>query len=360
MVENFLSNNARSQADGDVAYFAGIARSWQVDDYNTRVSPGAFRRTIAEAETDRKARGGMMLWPVFADHKPELAFGWIATAVERDDGLWVTGYLDPVTPECRKAFQAARDGQGNGLSIGYDVIREHREGSVRVIDELALVEISVGSDPVDRNARMSMQEFNDVEHAMMRAIIQEKRSEKMGNVVYIDNSDDDRRFFERQRREAYGEPAVAPYRIEPGKHPGESREAFEKELRAQMREEDDLYLLHGKAREREIELRRKQREEKQRLQNEALEAERQERAAKQAAMSRESFTPAQFSEAQGLELRFVTNWFAQWANSGRVTPLNADELVLSAQDVRTMAKRDFELLATQFQRERNKRAQESR
>jgi hypothetical protein len=67
------------QADAIVP-FEGLAYSWKINTNGWRVNPGAFRRTIQDAEARRKRRDGTMLWPILSEHRPELAFGWVTEA----------------------------------------------------------------------------------------------------------------------------------------------------------------------------------------------------------------------------------------------------------------------------------------
>ncbi len=361
MVVDTTSNGHMRIPDGDVAPFSGLACSWQVNTRGYRISPDAVVRTLRAAELDRKQRGGSILWPVLAEHNPKQAFGWISLAQITEDGLYVEGYLDGQTPECHRVLKEAKDkdGDGNGLSLGFKAIAEHMEGNVRVLDEIEIYEISVGAGPVDLKARLTVGSFNESEYAIMRAIAQEQESEsKMGTVRYIDDEEFERplRGGSRADYEPFQEPDK-PYRIKPGEDPQESRVEFERELRKELRESDpDLYTLTpgGKAQRREVEKRQQERAAKQKAQQEALEADRKAIADRQAAMSAETFNPESFAAASGLDVGFVRKWFNRIVSSG-ATPVDGDGLVLRAQDVRAAAKRDFELIEIEANRMRNKR-----
>lgn len=382
---NTLKNSSRQQADAECARFSGLACTWDINTENNRVRPEAVMYAIRLAEDERKQRNGVMLWPLLQEHAPDLPFGWIASAEVRTDGLYVEGFMDATTSEAKKAFQKAREGKSSGLSLGFKVLKEHREGGVRVIDALEIYEISVGELPVDLGARLkSVTPFSDLEYATMRAIQAEQRKlmsddarrladlrarlladgdEEMDNHRWVDDDDYGQRPLQGGSRDGYsqyGEPDKG-YRIEYGRE-DESRAVFERDLRAELRASDpDLYNLTpgGKAYQKEIERRQQERVAKQKAQQEALEVERRERAERQAAMSAETFTPESFAQASGLGAEWCKRWFKHIANSG-VNPVDADGLVLQGQDVRKAALRDAELIETQAISMRNKRAEGGR
>ncbi len=352
-----------SAIDESLGTFSGYASTFTVDDKGDRVAPGAFKRTLAKAKAKRDAEGREFLFSLTWGHDPNEPIGAIYEAFEDSRGLFVRGLIDMTTRQGKRAYSGIKKKYCDGLSIFVVVKKSSYEGAIRRLDELDLVAVGVGVFPINREARVT--DVKSAREAWMESMISDmatvasrygaqKRRDGMGHVVYIDNADDDKRDFERRYRESYGEAPVAPYRIVPGESESESREAFEAQLRKQLREESDIYMLHGKAYDREVELRRKQREQKQAEQKAALDAERRERAEKQAAMSAETFSPESFSAATGLDVAFVRRWFTHIADSG-VTCVDADGLVLRAQDVRNAAKRDYELIETQALRARNKR-----
>ncbi len=351
---NTTTNSHVRVPDGDVAPFTGLAVSWQKNTLNYRVKPNAVVRTLRKSEADRRRKGGQKLWPVLSEHSSALPFGWIASAQITDDGLYVTGYLDATTPECQKAFQDAKDGKVNGLSIGFKTIAEHREGDVRVLDEIELVEISVGADPVDVNARLYIRDFSESEYAVMRAIAQEKEYE-MANHRWIDDDEFERPLYDHSPRQ---EPDDRGYRIEPGLDPMEDPKEFQKELRAQLRLEDpDLYTLTpgGRAFNAEIARRQAVREERQRLEREALAADRKAIADRQIDPMKD-YTLTQLAAKSGLEIAWVTRLVQACVNGGEVEPAVAGTLILRGCDFMKIAKRHHQAFEAQFESAAFKRA----
>ncbi len=382
----YISNNSSPQADGELARFTGIARTWFADTNNILVKPEAAARAIRLAEADRKQRNGVRLWPILSEHAPDLPMGWVAKAEITADGLYIEGFLDVIVPEARKAFKKAREGKSNGLSLGFTVLKEHRENGVRVVEDLEIFEISVGEDPVDRGAWLkSVNPFTDIEYSVLRAIRAEQRSfmtdderkladlrasllgdaegeEKMANYEWVDDDGDDvyeRPLYDHSPRQ---EPDDRGYRIEYGRE-DESRSVFERELRKELREADpELYELvpGGKAQQRLIAQRQQERTQKQLAQKAALEADRKERAEGQAAMAAETFTPDQFAAASGLGADWCKRYFRTLIQSGRAAPVDEGGQVLRGQDVRNAAKRDHEAIEAQALTMRNKRLQGGR
>lgn len=327
-----------------------------------------------------------MLWPVLSEHSSALAFGWINTAQITEAGLFVAGYLDAVTPECQKAFQDAKDGKVNGLSIGFKTIAEHRENGVRVLDEIQIVEVSVGSDPVDVKARLSVGRFSEVEYATMRAIAQEEHREIFMNDearaladlrarllgdgeetmdkqhVWVDDDDYERPLQGAAGREsdlqrAWHEQAGEPrgYRIDRN-NPDEDPGKFERDWRAELREEDDVWLLTDKNRVLELQKRDQERRQKQAAQHEALLKERRERAEARPDMTQD-WTPEAFAAKMGLDPVWMSRLFSAYVERGVVEPVDKDTLTLHGGDIQRISKKEAEAFEFQAIKARNKRAQ---
>lgn len=379
---NTISNSSRSRIDSECARFSGIACSWQTNTDNIRVRPEAVAYAIRIAETDKKQRGGVMLWPLLQEHFPDKVFGWVASAAIIEDGLEILGYIDPITPEARKMFQRAKNGEVNGLSIGFKVIAEHREGTVRVLDKIEIFEVSVGADPVDLRARLkSMKPFSDFEYATMRAIRAEQRElmsddakaladlrakllhdeeeeeEKMADRQWVDDEGYQRPLYSGTRTVSYDEPAQG-YRIDPN-NKDEDPANFERAWRAELREEDDIWLLTDKNRVIELEKRDQERRQKQAAQHEALLKDRKERAEARLDMTQD-WSPEAFAAKLGLDPVWMRRLFAVYVERGVVEPVGKDTLMLHGSDVQRIARKEAEAFEFQAIKARNKRAQEVR
>lgn len=354
------------QLNEDLGTFEGHCATWDIDLQKDRIPRGAFEKTLRQAKADLAKRDGEFIWPVCWQHNLNEPIGGIYEAYEDSKGLFVRGMLDLDTELGRRAFSALKKKYMDSFSIGYKPVRHHMEsekgipGGIRVLDEIHLYEVSVVLFPANPEARVrgvktaydawTESMLNDMKRTAARYSTQ-KRSNGMSDF-------DEAAFGGRTDRSPYREPAGASYRIVPGEDPFESRVEFEKELRAQLRDEDDVYMLHGKAFDREIELRRKQREQRQAEQQSALDAERKAQAERQAAMSAETFTPESFAAASGLGAEWSKRWFHTLIISGRAVPVDENGLVLRSQDVRAAAKRDHEVIEAQAITMRNKRLQE--
>lgn len=382
---NTLKNSSRSQADdAECARFSGLACTWDVNTENKRVTPEAAAYAIRLAEAERKQHGRVMLWQLLNEHAPDLPFGWIASAEVRQDGLWIEGYMDATTPEARKAFQKAREGSSNGLSIGFKVLKEHREGNVRVIDALEIIEVSVGKLPVDLGARLkSVTPFSDFEYATMRAIQAEQRKlmsddakvladmrarllaygdgeQTMDNHRWVDDDDYGQRPLQSGSHtdfSPYGEPDKG-YRIDPN-NKDEDPANFERAWRAELREEDDIWLLTDKNRVIELQKRDQERRQKQTAQHEALLKDRQERAEARPDMTLD-WTPEAFAAKLGLDPVWMRRLFAVYIERGVVEPVDKGTLMLHGSDVKRISIKEAEAFEFQAIRARNKRAQEVR
>ncbi len=353
-----------------VVPFSGLAASWQVstDDNQVayRVAPGAFQRTIVEAKADCKRRKDTILWPVLFEHRPERAFAWICEAAETPEGLVVRGYMDEVTSECQKVLADVHKGLEYGLSIGFRAIKQHYEGEVRVLDELALYEVSVGLDPVDERTKLVIGQLSPVENAIARAIIQEEEYKQMNNDY--DDRDKRPRFptpegqsgqsdFRRAWNVQAGEPQ--PYSVEYG-NPDEDPIAFQRAWNAELREEDDIWLLTDKNRMKELERRAQEHRDRQAAAHKAQQADRKAYDEWQAKIKAPVHTPETFSAATGIALAWVRAWFSHYVEAGMVEPVDRNTLALKNEDIRRMANRDAEAIEFQVIKARNKRQQGER
>lgn len=102
------------------------------------VRRGAFARSLG--------RGAPI--PLLWQHRPGRAIGQIEYLREDKRGLRVIARLSDA-----RATEALRAGRAMGLSFGYRV-RAARDGPLRELVELDLVEVSLVSDPMQPQARV--------------------------------------------------------------------------------------------------------------------------------------------------------------------------------------------------------------
>lgn len=124
--------------DDETGLFEGYASVFgAVDQQNESVAKGAFQTTLAHWQHDK--RWPKMLW----QHDPQTPIGIWDSMVEDDYGLFVRGRLLLDLQQGRETYTLLRSGIVDGLSIGYIARQYHQEGSVRILDEIDLYEVSL-------------------------------------------------------------------------------------------------------------------------------------------------------------------------------------------------------------------------
>jgi len=115
-----------------------------VDTYGDTIAPGAFAKSIAQ-------RRPKMLW----QHRMDMPIGRWDEYAEDSRGLHMRGTLAINAPSAREKYELVKAGALDGLSIGFRAINPHREGNVRVLTEIDLVEVSLVTMPADEAALLS-------------------------------------------------------------------------------------------------------------------------------------------------------------------------------------------------------------
>ncbi len=136
-----LSNSG--EFEGYASTFGG-----EPDSYGDVIAPGAYADSLGE----HKARGTMpkMFW----QHDAGEPIGKWIEAKEDDTGLFVRGRLNMSVQRAKEAHALLKDGDIDGLSIGYR-IKEYSvdtETDVWTLEKLELLEVSVVSIGANRNA----------------------------------------------------------------------------------------------------------------------------------------------------------------------------------------------------------------
>jgi len=128
------------KAIGEDGLVEGYASVFSVVDYdNDVIEPGAFTKTLQERKSI----------PVLWQHNPQEPIGVTVQAREDARGLHVVGQLNLETQRGREAFSLLKQGALQGLSIGFDVVKQIWEGSVRRIKEVRLWEWSLVTFPAN-------------------------------------------------------------------------------------------------------------------------------------------------------------------------------------------------------------------
>ncbi len=334
----------------DLGTFSGYASTWTVDDKGDRVAPGAFKRTLAEAEMKRAAESREFLFALTWGHDPNEPIGAIFEAHEDARGLFIRGLIDLTTKQGKRAYSGLKKGYADGLSVHAIVHKASYEGAIRRLDELDLIAVGVGAFPLNRDARATDVKSardawlesltNDMATVASRHGAKEKERNKMNFDHEFDSED---------------EPLLPQL--------DESPENFERELRISRRADDPvLGLLEpgSKAYNNEVALRKQLHEKRQAEQKALLEAERVEQAKRQAAQSAPSFTPKSFASAYQIDEPFVRGRFNAWVSAGLVKPIDERALEIAASDVKRLYRSEHDRFEARFLEAAARRKRESR
>lgn len=146
---------AKADAQGVISGLAA-AFGGDPDAYGDLIAPGAFKASLAAHGAE--ATLPSMLWA----HDPARVIGRWTTFTETSEGLEASGFLNLKTDAGRDAFEHIRAGDIGGLSIGYRAVKADRQGSARVLTEIALAEVSVVAIPANNRTRVRSVKGDDV------------------------------------------------------------------------------------------------------------------------------------------------------------------------------------------------------
>jgi HK97 family phage prohead protease/HK97 family phage major capsid protein len=105
-----------------------------VDSWNDIIAPNACDEFLKSHEADRMR----LCW----QHNTDDVIGTITAKGVDDYGMWIEADILPTT--LGKDVQTlVRGGAVNELSIGYKTIRHHYDGDIRILDEIAIREVSI-------------------------------------------------------------------------------------------------------------------------------------------------------------------------------------------------------------------------
>ncbi len=125
-------------------YASRFARADLNDDI---VARGAFRDSLV-----RSGAGGVRM---LYQHQTSSVIGVWDEVAEDAEGLFVRGRVFELSPEARMVAALIRAGAVDGLSIGFRAVRSRREGRLRVLSAVELMEVSVVSFPMLPSARIT-------------------------------------------------------------------------------------------------------------------------------------------------------------------------------------------------------------
>lgn len=128
--------------------FTGYASVFNgVDSYGDQILPGAYADTLSN-----RSRPVRMRW----NHNGPVIGKW-TTLVEDGKGLLVTGELTPGHSTAEDVYAGLKHGSLDGLSIGYRIPPggAQKDGKIRLLKRIDLIEISVVEEPADLSARVA-------------------------------------------------------------------------------------------------------------------------------------------------------------------------------------------------------------
>lgn len=126
--------------------FEGYASVFNgVDSYGDQIVVGAYADTLKSRERPIRMR-----WNHFGP-----VIGKWTEVYEDDIGLYVKGSLTPGHSIADDVYASMKHGAVDGMSIGYRVRKESRNGAIRRLEQIELVEISVVEEPADLGAMVA-------------------------------------------------------------------------------------------------------------------------------------------------------------------------------------------------------------
>lgn len=149
--KSFTFSEIKTAEDNTGEFSGYLSVFFNTDSYKDIVEPGAFQKTI----NDARGRGGKYLFPVLWQHDPSEPIGGFLEMKEDRKGLWVHGQLDMDTEKGRRAYSGLKMGYLDGLSIGYDTIKQKYAGEIRHLLEVRMWEGSIVTFPANPETRVA-------------------------------------------------------------------------------------------------------------------------------------------------------------------------------------------------------------
>lgn len=129
---------SRKIIDEENGVFEGYASVFgQVDHQSEAVMAGAFKNSIIRSQKEKQPP--KMLW----QHNSTMPIGLWEEIREDDYGLYVRGKILLEIQLGKDAYALLKSNIIDGLSIGFQVKKSHREKNIRILEEVDLFEISL-------------------------------------------------------------------------------------------------------------------------------------------------------------------------------------------------------------------------
>lgn len=146
--------NGRLEGGGTIV--EGYAALFGVEDHmRDIVRAGAFAASLARRREPL---------PMLVEHEPRLLAGYWTEMREDGRGLWLMGEIRDDLPGAARARRMLARGV-DGLSIGFVPVVQHRDGEVRTLSEIELLEVSIVTHPMQQLARLTARSRQSVQMA---------------------------------------------------------------------------------------------------------------------------------------------------------------------------------------------------
>lgn len=168
MRTQLIVKGAFTAAGDALGSFTGHANVFgNIDAVGDRVLPLAFTKDLRERGPKRP-----LLW----NHSPTDPIGWVELAVDLK-GLRVTrGQLVLDVQRARETYALMKAGVIDGMSIGYETVRERTGRDARELHEINLWEVSLVTFPANALARVDAVKGDDVGLRKLLSTIQSTRT----------------------------------------------------------------------------------------------------------------------------------------------------------------------------------------
>jgi len=135
--------------------FEGYLSTYDIDECNDQVVPGAFKRTLSAWQ--KKKSPIPLLW----QHDPNQPIGYIENAEEDETGLKVKARLLLKLGKAQEAYELLQNKVLHSMSIGYKNLKDQSVDGIRKLKEIKLYEGSLVLWPMNVTAMVTSFKADD-------------------------------------------------------------------------------------------------------------------------------------------------------------------------------------------------------
>ena len=139
----------------DEGTFEGYLSTYDIDECNDQVVPGAFKRTLSA--WNKKKSPIPLLW----QHDPNQPIGFIENAEEDETGLRVKARLLLKLGKAQEAYELLQAKVLHSMSIGYKNLKDQTVDGIRKLKEIKLYEGSLVLWPMNNTALVTSFKADD-------------------------------------------------------------------------------------------------------------------------------------------------------------------------------------------------------